>query len=199
MELHLSCTNPSNHYRRHNGRDSISNHQLHLCLLNRLFMHRWTKTSKLCVTGLCAGNSPVAGEFPAQMVSNTENVPIWWRHHVMNMFSMMSWQFWKWPKGTLQMLCHFDSFNLDRNEVMTTVPCWNTSHSSTKAAKSSHLYRKIMKIKCPMIDDISHNEGFYHCLQYIIIVCHSYNWRQLSEWQFDRSDSSSTIMFYCAL
>ena len=28
------------------------------------------------------GNSPGTGEFPAQMVSNTENVSIWWRHHV---------------------------------------------------------------------------------------------------------------------
>ena len=28
------------------------------------------KTSKHRVTGLCAGNSPVTGEFPAQMVSN---------------------------------------------------------------------------------------------------------------------------------
>ena len=26
------------------------------------------------VTGLCAGNSPVTGEFPAQMTSNAENV-----------------------------------------------------------------------------------------------------------------------------
>ena len=48
---------------------------------NRLFRRRPKKTSKLCVTGLCAGNSPVTGEFPAQMASNAENVPIWWRHH----------------------------------------------------------------------------------------------------------------------
>ena len=34
-------------------------------------------------TGLCAGNSPETGEFPAQMASNAENVSIWWRHHVM--------------------------------------------------------------------------------------------------------------------
>ena len=27
------------------------------------------------------GNSPEAGEFPAQMASNAENVSIWWRHH----------------------------------------------------------------------------------------------------------------------
>ena len=38
--------------------------------------------SKLCVTGLCAENSPVTVEFPAQMASDTENVSIWWRHHV---------------------------------------------------------------------------------------------------------------------
>ena len=31
---------------------------------------------------ICAGNSPVTGEFPAQMASNAENVSIWWRHHV---------------------------------------------------------------------------------------------------------------------
>ena len=30
---------------------------------------------------LCAGNSPVTGEFPAQRVSNAENVSIWWHHH----------------------------------------------------------------------------------------------------------------------
>ena len=33
------------------------------------------------VTGLCVGNSPGTGEFPAQMASNAENVSIWWRHH----------------------------------------------------------------------------------------------------------------------
>ena len=37
--------------------------------------------SKVRVTGLCAGNSPVTGEFPAQMVSNAENVSIWWHYH----------------------------------------------------------------------------------------------------------------------
>ena len=30
------------------------------------------KTSKLQVTGLCAGKSPAAGEFPTQMASNTQ-------------------------------------------------------------------------------------------------------------------------------
>ena len=67
---------------RHNGRDSVPNHQPHDCILNRLFRSRSKKTSKLRVTGLCAGNSPGTDEFPAQMASNAENVSIWWRHHV---------------------------------------------------------------------------------------------------------------------
>ena len=66
---------------RHNGRDSVSNHQLHDCLLNSLFRCRSKKTSKLPVTGLCAGNSAGTGEFPAQMASYAENVSIWWRHY----------------------------------------------------------------------------------------------------------------------
>ena len=67
---------------RHDGRDSVSNHLHHDCLLNRLFRRRSKKTSKLRVTGLWGrGNSPGTGEFPAQMASDAENVSIWWRHH----------------------------------------------------------------------------------------------------------------------
>ena len=65
----------------HNGRYGVSNHQPHDCLLNRLFRRRSKKIPKLRATGLCAENSPVTGEFPAQMASNAENVTIWWRHH----------------------------------------------------------------------------------------------------------------------
>ena len=66
---------------RHNGRDSVSNHQPHDCLLNRLFRRRPKKTPKLRVTGLCVGKSPGTGEFPTQMVSYPIKVSIWWRHH----------------------------------------------------------------------------------------------------------------------
>ena len=66
---------------RHNGRDSVSNHQPHYGLLNLLFRRRSKKTSKLRVTGLCAGNSPETGEFPTQMASNAGSVSIWWGHH----------------------------------------------------------------------------------------------------------------------
>ena len=64
----------------HNERDDVSNHQPHDCLLNRLFRRRSKKTSTHRVTGLCVGNSPATGEFPAQRASNAENVTIWWRH-----------------------------------------------------------------------------------------------------------------------
>ena len=57
---------------RHNGREGVSNHQPHHCLLNRLFRRRSKKTSKLRVTDPCAGNSPVTGEFLAQVASNAE-------------------------------------------------------------------------------------------------------------------------------
>ena len=74
---------------RHNGRDNVSNYQPHDCLFNRLFKRKSKKTLKLRVTGLCAGNSPVTGEFPAQMASNAENVSIWWRHHVLLLNKML--------------------------------------------------------------------------------------------------------------
>ena len=47
------------------------------------------KAPKFRVTGLCAGNSLVTGEFPAQRVSDAENVSIRWRHHV-----SFNWEVW---------------------------------------------------------------------------------------------------------
>ena len=71
---------------RHNGRDSVSYHQPRAC--TQPFIQAQIKENiKLRVTSLCGGNSPVTGEFPAQIASNAENVPIWWRHHVIIFFS----------------------------------------------------------------------------------------------------------------
>ena len=83
---------------RHTGRDGVSNHQPHDCLLNRLFRRRSKKTSDLRVVGLCAVNSPVTDEFPAQMASNAENVSILWRHHACIVFL--------WPVYTSAGLFH---------------------------------------------------------------------------------------------
>ena len=71
---------------RHNECDDVSNHGRHDCLFNRWFRRRSNKTSKLRVTGLCEGNSPVAVDFPVQMASTVENVSIWLRHHAIVIF-----------------------------------------------------------------------------------------------------------------
>ena len=89
---------------RHNDHAGVSNHQPHGCLLNRLFRRKSKKTSKLRVTGLCAGNSPGTGEFPAQMASYAENVSIWWRHHVFPVIITYGYS-WDWYQLRLP-YCH---------------------------------------------------------------------------------------------
>ena len=71
---------------RYNGRDGVSNQQPYHWLSNRFIRRRSKKTTKLCVTGLWMGNSPLTGEFPAPMASNAENVSIWWRHHASHFY-----------------------------------------------------------------------------------------------------------------
>ena len=56
-------------------------HYLTLCKENPFIKGRESGQRWLRVTGLCAGNSPETGEFPAQRAGNAENVSIWWRHH----------------------------------------------------------------------------------------------------------------------
>ena len=92
---------------RHNERDTVSNHQPHDCLLNRLFRRRSKKTAKLRVTGLCEGNSPGTGEFPTQMASYAENASIWWRHHILSTFPFM----------------HFCSISIIRTKVWRMIRC----------------------------------------------------------------------------
>ena len=80
-DLHCNFSSGSSLQWRHNERDGVSNHRCIDCLLNRLFKRRSKKTSKLRVTGLCKGSSPVTDEFSAQKASNAENVSILWRRH----------------------------------------------------------------------------------------------------------------------
>ena len=74
---------------RHNERDGVSNHQSHDCLLNRLFRRRSKETSKLRVTGLCVGNSPVTVEFPHKGPVTQKMFP----------FGDVSWSSYSWPLG----------------------------------------------------------------------------------------------------
>ena len=78
---------------------NLSNHQPHDWLLYCLFRRRSKKTSNLHVTGLCAGNSPVSGEFPAQKARDAEFFFIWWRHHGV-------YCSWKCSTNSLLMLCY---------------------------------------------------------------------------------------------
>ena len=65
----------------YNERNGVSTNRRLDWLLNRLFRRKTMKVSKLRVIGLCEGNPPVTGVFPAQKASNAANVFIWWRHH----------------------------------------------------------------------------------------------------------------------
>ena len=67
---------------RHNGRDGVSNHGRLDGLLKRLFRRRSKKSSKLRVSGLCEGNSPVTGQFPHRGPVGQKMFPFLWRHHI---------------------------------------------------------------------------------------------------------------------
>ena len=72
---------------RHNGSGGVSNHQPHYCLFDRLFRHRSKKISKLYVTGLGAGNSPVAGEYTNH--HNHHRQHDHYHHHIFNNIIIM--------------------------------------------------------------------------------------------------------------
>ena len=102
---------------RHNGRNSVSNHQPQDCLLNRLFRRRSKKTSKLRVTCLCVGNSPGTGEFPAN----------WWRHH--GVCVLMGCEHIRLCKYSLK--CYFRTYDFHiRDEKLASVPTANRAEKS---------------------------------------------------------------------
>ena len=122
---------------RHNERDGVSNHQPHYCILNRLFRRKSKKTSKLRVTGLCAGNSPVTGEFPAQRASNAENVSIWWRYHEIHLISS-SLQI---AELSVTAKLYHDNHNVSVivNRAMKFFPCTQTTGFPAQKASNAEL------------------------------------------------------------
>ena len=87
---------------RHSDYDGVSNHQHHVCLLNRLFRRRSKKISKLRVTGLCVGNSPGP-------VNSTHKGPVTRKMFplddvIMKLFALITLSVWfldldvNWPK-----------------------------------------------------------------------------------------------------
>ena len=88
--VHITWDVPHSLHWRHNGRDSVSNHQSYDCLLKCLFRRRSKKISKRRVTGLCAGNSPESDEFTAQ-----RSVMRKWSHLMMSLCLDKTIQFTK--------------------------------------------------------------------------------------------------------
>ena len=108
MQKTFPCHVTSRRYRfnvplqwRHNGYDSVSNHQPHDCLLNRLFKRRSKKTSRLRVDGLCAHKWPVTRKMfsfdDVIMHMNSvryhhKNGPSWrFIHMCMHSYSTLAW------------------------------------------------------------------------------------------------------------
>ena len=123
-------------------RGSLSNHQPHDCLLNRLFGRRSMKTSMFRVTGLCAGNSPGTGEFPAQMASDTENVSIWWRLHdsplCNNHYASQSWNRYRTLHLSPQRVALSTMATEDCLTVPSTPPTTPTTSTNAWVISSGH-------------------------------------------------------------
>ena len=88
---------------------------------------RSKKTSKLRVTGLCEGNSPVTGEFPAQMASNAENVSIWWRHRVP-------------PDSWFTPSVRYSNHRYNTVLLWCTRPSWSKTQNSRASHCSTYLF-----------------------------------------------------------
>ena len=127
------------HHNEHNG---VSNQQRPNCLLHCLFRHRSKKTSKLCVTGPCEGNPPVTGGFPSQRACNTENVSIWWHHHViMQLVSLLFWPSFCMNHSSVSCPCSA----LDWSHCLVTDWCVESNKKrgpSLNIKMSSYQYRK---------------------------------------------------------
>ena len=172
---------------RHNGRHGVSNRLPHDCLPNRLFMRRSKKTSKFRVTGLYAGNSPVTGQFFAQMASNAENASIWWRHH-----GKSRWRTWNIGILDLQMICNYLTMNekyllpkLYREQTFNHTSTWHSINDNSGKNGVITTLAKGAEVKTYMCRDLKrehqdrgpsndHEYELQYCvtLQYIITDLH---------------------------
>ena len=131
--------------------------------------------SNLRVTGLCVGNSPVTGEFPAQMASNAENVSIWWRHHALGTFTAFTplpslmpavtwgWCCWKFKKSQQNVLMH---------SSLTAVKLEYESHFQTVKHANGEIWRcnvdltptlHILRLKNFQCDYSKWEHGLFNC------------------------------------
>ena len=81
--MHMCATSHNELIMHYNGviMSAMASQITSLTIVFSIVYCRSKKASKLRVTGLCEGNSPVTSDFPLQKASNAENIYIWWRHH----------------------------------------------------------------------------------------------------------------------
>ena len=129
-------------------------------------------TSKLRATGLCAGNSPGTGEFPAQRASNAENVSIWWRHHDSTDSVAHNYCYDLWVKMWLRCLLIFKASG---GRFKNTYELLNL-----RALKFSTLYKiiifqcmgKIFYVEFKREPLKFHTKYLTHTLKHVIIMQH---------------------------
>ena len=135
---------------RHNRRDSVSNHQPHDCLLNRLFRHRSTKASKLRVTGLCARiprtNGQLRGKCFHLMTSSCHVLCI----SVMHWCSLLSLLQADHTRMILRM--HVDKYIawicLDFLSCYCFAPCQTFKSGSSDIPRVTHIDDWLMSVDC---------------------------------------------------
>ena len=136
---------------RHNRRDGVSNHQPHHCLLNPLFRRRSKKASDLRGTGLCEWNSPVTGEFPAQMASNAENLPMWWRLHAIDVWQISQDDFLIW----IAVIPYFTNTFFSFSSYVT-----HNATITAKSVKTIVTYNKSAVVNCTVMTSYVHKSGW---------------------------------------
>ena len=122
-----------------------------LTIVNRLFWRRSKKTSKLRVTALCAGNSSVNGEFPAQRASNAANISIWWRDHIDMFSSSFLWY---------RRFMHFDQ------EMSFTVTDEVLGHHEVLVRSSCHV-KSVKAIRLTAFWNCSQNQTYEKCFNFV--------------------------------
>ena len=123
--------------RRHNEQYWVSNHCRLRCLFNRVLRPRSKKISILRAIGLCEGNSPLTGEFPAQRANNAENVSI--DFVIIQLPGYQHYWYWScqineplFSKDVLNDLCQCWEMKENGNMYLCFVECIVYTHNSNR-------------------------------------------------------------------
>ena len=120
---------PHTHTHTHNHTQLLT----HWSYCSLALSHRYNQLMLIVysVTGPCVGNSPVTGEFPAQMPSNAENVSIWWRHHECHYYPFGDVESSSWrlelPVNRVSVKQFVQTDNKETSQFHAAIPLWGES------------------------------------------------------------------------